>query len=153
MFLHGGEEFARTKLGHHNSYNLPDSVNAVDWYRKKSHPTLFEHTRGMIAVRKAHPIFRLPSRAEIEARVHFRDDLVGHPTAIAVHYDGKGLAGEAWSEALVFINPDEHDHDFRLPEGDWDVYVQGAEAGLKRLLRACEVLPVLGRSVAVVARS
>jgi hypothetical protein len=33
-FLHAGEEMARSKKGHENSYNLPDSVNAMDWRRK-----------------------------------------------------------------------------------------------------------------------
>jgi len=29
-FLHGGEEFARTKFGNDNSYNASDSINQVD---------------------------------------------------------------------------------------------------------------------------
>ena len=61
-FIHGGEEFARTKFGHENSYNAPDNINQVDWSLKKKNFDLFAYTRDLIALRKAHPVFRLARR-------------------------------------------------------------------------------------------
>src|SRR3954469_21682952 len=68
-FMHGGEEFARTKGGNSNSYESPDSVNEVDWTLKKQHFDLFSYVRDAIALRKAHPMFRLRTRSEVQGRV------------------------------------------------------------------------------------
>ena len=54
-FMQGGEEFGRTKGGNNNSYDAPDSVNAVDWSLKRKHFDLFAYVRDAIALRKAHP--------------------------------------------------------------------------------------------------
>ena len=54
-FIHGGEEFARTKQGHENSYNAPDDINQVDWSLKQQNRVLFDYVRDLIALRKAHP--------------------------------------------------------------------------------------------------
>ncbi|MDT8286295.1 MAG: type I pullulanase, partial [Elusimicrobiales bacterium] len=56
-FLHAGEEFLRTKKGEHNSYNLPDEINRLDWTAKKKHHGVFRFYRDVIAMRKAHPAF------------------------------------------------------------------------------------------------
>lgn len=36
-FLHSGQEFFRTKQGIENSYRSPDSINMLDWARKKQY--------------------------------------------------------------------------------------------------------------------
>ena len=36
-FINSGEEFLRTKHGIDNTYNLDDSINMLDWHRKKTH--------------------------------------------------------------------------------------------------------------------
>ena len=55
--IHSGEEFARTKGGDNNSYVAPDSENEVDWSLKEKNLDLFNYTRDVIALRKAHPVF------------------------------------------------------------------------------------------------
>lgn len=122
LFLHGGVEFARTKFGHHNSYNASDHVNRIDWRRKRRWASIFEYTKGVVHMRRAHPVFRLPTREEVEARLAFRDDLCPGGPTIAFTLDGRGLEGEAWEEALVLINGDGHDGEFTLPPGNWRVY-------------------------------
>src|SRR5258706_3284049 len=72
-FLHGGEEFARTKFGNDNSYNAADSINEVDWSLKKKNYDLFAYTRDVIAMRKAHPVFRLRAKEQIAAWLKFHD--------------------------------------------------------------------------------
>ena len=58
-FMLSGEEMLRDKKGVHNSYNSPDSVNHLDWNNLKRYPQVMEYYRDLIALRKAHPAFRL----------------------------------------------------------------------------------------------
>lgn len=58
MFLHAGEEFARTKGGDHNSYISGDEVNKLDWTRVASYGAINSYYQGMISIRKAFSGFR-----------------------------------------------------------------------------------------------
>lgn len=117
-FLHGGDEFFRTKRGDANSYQSSDAINQIDWRRKLEFRGLYEHVRRLIALRKAHPLFRLRTAEEVKARCRW------HPHAwwdtIVLEIDGRGLAGETWKRALIIFNgsPDT-DGVFELPAGDW----------------------------------
>lgn len=152
MFLHGGVEIGRTKQGNHNSYDAPDSINQFEWRRKQRYSTLFQYARGMIALRRAHRVFRLGSREEIEQRVHFRD-LPGLPAScIGVTLDGKGLEGEAWAEAQVLINPTDQTLEVDLPEGHWKVFVQGPRVSLNPLFQTSKIVYISPRSLTLLAR-
>ena len=127
-FLHGGEEFARTKFGHENSYNAPDSVNEVDWSLKKKHYDLFAYTRDIIALRKAHPVFRLRSKEQIAAWLKFHDQPNPGSLMFTIDPDG-GLPSETWRHACVIANSaDELSYDFALPIGPWHVAFDGSGA-------------------------
>lgn len=58
VFLHAGEEFARTKNGNENSYNAGDLDNALDWNRVNQYAALTDYYQGMVAIRKAFSGFR-----------------------------------------------------------------------------------------------
>lgn len=152
LFIHGGHEFARTKGGHHNSYNAPDAVNQLDWTRKHRYRSVFEFTKGMIALRKAHPLFRLGSAEEVRERLHFEAPVAQGPQKIQFAINGKGLRGESWNEARVLINPYRNARTFHLPEGEWNVHVRGAKAELKAFGQERETMSVPGRSMVVLAR-
>ncbi|MGB5323583.1 type I pullulanase, partial [Lutimonas sp.] len=64
-FLHAGSEMLRTKNEEHNSYNLPDSINQIDWNWKVKHKAVFDYYKNLIALRKAHPAFRMTSGEEV----------------------------------------------------------------------------------------
>ncbi len=117
-FLHGGDEFFRTKNGDHNSYQSPDSTNKIDWRRKAEHRELFDAVRQYLALRRAHPLFRLRTAGEVAARCQFHE----HPwwDTVVLEIDGTGLPGEAWKRALVLVNgsPDTSCV-FALPPGRW----------------------------------
>lgn len=49
----------RDKKGVHNSYQSPDSINAIDWKRKAEHADVFAYYKGLIQLRKNHPAFRM----------------------------------------------------------------------------------------------
>jgi len=152
LFIHGGHEFVRTKGGNHNSYNAPDEVNRFDWMRRVKQRHTFEFTKAMIAIRRAHPVFRLPSAEEIRHRLRFLPILPKSPQAIAFTLNGEGVAGETWSEALVLINPYGTARTFSLPAGSWGVFVLNLHADLKPIQLAETRLTVAGRSLAVLGR-
>lgn len=55
LFLLSGEEFARTKEGHDNSFNAPISLNRLDWRKAWEERTLVEYYKGLIALRRQLP--------------------------------------------------------------------------------------------------
>ncbi len=119
-FLHAGEEFLRTKKGEHNSYNLPDEINRLDWTRKKEHQAVFEYYRDLLALRKAHPVFRMRTAGEARENLKFYEELglAVEPPAIAYVLYGES-PGDNWSRAAVLINPLKLPLRFALPGGDW----------------------------------
>jgi len=153
MFLHGGVEFARTKGGHHNSYDAPDAVNQFMWKRKAAHRDLFDYVRHAIALRRAHPVFRLATREAVENRVKLRDDLSPPGNGISLHLNGAGVRAEKWAEVIVHINPDREDLEFKLPPGEWELHQQGALHGeTAPLMRLRDFVYVPARGMAVLAR-
>ena len=119
-FFQGGEEFARTKGGNNNSYDAPDSVNEVDWSLKRKHFDLFAYARDLIALRKAHPVFRLRTREEIAARLKFE-----HPPddkTLMYTLDATGVPGEPWKRVCVVLNSgSQANTEITLPAGQWSV--------------------------------
>ncbi len=119
-FIHAGSEFLRTKYGDHNSYQSPDSINQIDWSLKQKNIELFNYVQKLIAIRKAHPLFRLRTASEVEARVHFHFTPSGDSIICTV--DGSDLEGEKWLGVALLINASDTDHHkLTLPEGNWSV--------------------------------
>lgn len=126
-FLHGGEEFARTKFGNDNSYNAPDNINEVDWSLKKKNYDLFTYTRDLIALRKAHPVFRLRAKEQIAAWLKFHDTT--NPGTVMFTLDPGSLPGESWKHVCVIANSsDTVSPDFALPDGPWHVALDASGA-------------------------
>lgn len=119
-FIHGGEEFGRTKKGHENSYNAPDDINEVDWSLKLKNADLYNYTRDVIALRKAHPIFRLRAKEQISAWLRFHE--TNDPNVLIWTIDGSGLDGETWKQVCVIANTaDFISAEVALPPGQWHV--------------------------------
>jgi pullulanase len=117
-FIHGGEEFGRNKYGHDNTYNAPDAINEVDWSLKKYHAGLFQYVRDLIALRKAHPVFRLRAKEQIAAWLKFHD--TGNPKVLMYTYDASRVPGESWKKVCVIVNVnDEGNTAVTLPPGQW----------------------------------
>ena len=116
-FIHGGEEFARSKGGNHNSYDSPDSVNQVDWALKRDHLDLFNYTRDAIALRKAHPMFRLRTRPQVQSRVHFID--TPDRATLMFTINGEGVPGETWKRVWVVLNSADQADAVVAVTGDW----------------------------------
>ena len=129
-FIHAGQEMLRSKSGSHNSYNEPDSINMIRWRWKKDHYDVFAYYKGLIQLRKAHPMFRLSSAGEVRKNLHFLDAR-GYPVpsnGIAYRLT-KGNSGDIWNEVLVLINPNRTEERFAIPEGSWNIVVNARQAG------------------------
>lgn len=124
-FMQGGEEMLRTKGGNHNSYNAPDSVNQLDWNRKVQYAEAFNYYKGLIAVRKAHPSFRLMTADQVKRALTFLDAPMG---SVAFRLDGV-VAGDSWKQIVVIYNPQRQAITVNLPGGTWQVAAMGQKIG------------------------
>jgi pullulanase len=130
-FLHGGTEFLRTKFGEHNSYNKPDSVNQIDWTLKAKNRRVFDYVKGLVAIRREHPVFRLNDRAVVLRRVSFGDTSAAG--LVVMGLDGRGVVGETWGLVRVAYNASPKAYSFDLPPGKWNVVVKEDQSGLETI--------------------
>jgi glycogen operon protein len=56
--IQGGDEMGRTQRANNNSFNLDDSAMWLDWSLAQTNRDLVDWTRGLLAFRSAHPVFR-----------------------------------------------------------------------------------------------
>ncbi len=146
-FLHGGSDFARTKGGEHNSYNLGDAVNKFDWQRKAEYHDVFEYVAGLVALRRSHPAFRMHDDALVRDHVEFlrTDDVVAYTI------DGDAV-GDEWSQVYVAYNGQGRERRVELPVGTWSVAVDAKRAGTAALGEAEDELRLPPYSMAVLFR-
>ena len=132
-FLHSGAEMLRTKQGVGNSYNLPDSINEIDWSRKLKYKAVFDFYKAIISLRKNHPAFRMPSTKMIQEHLKFIDN--NDPLLLAYTITDHAN-GDEWKDILVIFNSNKTEKEFALPKGDWTVALDGNtvnEAGIKQV--------------------
>ena len=115
-FMLSGEELLRNKKGVHNSYESPDSINQLDWQNKLRYPQVFEYYKGLIALRKQFPHFRLGSAAEVRDKVCFLDAPEG-----VVAYSITGAVGCVVSDVVVVLNATRREQKIAIPEGKYTV--------------------------------
>jgi len=114
--LHSGAELLRTKQGIANSYNKPDSINQIDWSRKAKYKAVFEYYKGMVALRKHHPAFRMPTARMIQRNLKFMD--AGEPGLISYQIS-HNANGDRWKNILVILNGNSGVKTIKIPGGDW----------------------------------
>jgi len=120
-FLHAGEEMKRTKDGEHNSFNKPDSVNQINWDWKYKNRELVGYYKDLIALRKAHPAFRMQKNDMIQKHLVFLPE--NDPQIIA--YQLKDHANlDSWQQILVILNGSELTKKVTLPKGTWKAALQ-----------------------------
>lgn len=117
-FIHAGAEFCRTKAGVENSFESPDDINKMDWERKKNFVPVFEYLKQMIAFRKAHPAFRMPTQEMVAKHLTFIDNAPANTVAYTI--TGKPN-GEKFKQILVVYNANTTAIELALPKGKWRV--------------------------------
>lgn len=141
-FIQAGQEFLRTKDGDHNSYNKPDSVNMIRWREKLEHRDVYEYYQGLIALRRAHPLFRLETAAQVRSAMKFLDDHLGLPVPTGcLAYLIEDVTGQDdWSRALVLLNASARLVEMQIPKGNWKVFADNREAGVTPLRFGAQLL-------------
>lgn len=126
-FIHGGEELLRTKQGNHNSYNAGDAINQIDWARKARYGQVFRYYQGLIALRRAHPAFRLTTAAQVKKHLTFLESPAGTEAFMLAGRAG----GDAWRNIAVIYNPTREPVAVKLPgSGNWTIVADDDEAGV-----------------------
>lgn len=115
-FIHAGTEFYRTKFGVENSYNSSDSINMIRWEEKEKHKELNDYVKKLVALRKAHPAFRMVTAVQMRTAIQFIDKT--EPGLIAYRIDGAKLK-DSWKKIIVAYNGTGEDMFLPLKGGTW----------------------------------
>ncbi len=115
-FIYGGDEFLRSKKMVHNSFESPDSVNAIEWRLKEEHRDVFEYIRGIIAIRKAHKAFHMGSAVLVREALEFLP--ADGDCLVAFRIDGT-LCGDPWGEIIVAFNGSGAAQELSVPAGEY----------------------------------
>jgi pullulanase len=132
-FLHSGAEMLRTKQGIANSFNSPDSINQIDWSRKSKYKAVFDYYKGLIALRKNHPAFRMPSTEMIQNNLKFLE--TGDPCIIS-YLISNNANGDKWKNILLILNGNTSPKNVKIPTGNWTLAVDENtinEGGIKKI--------------------
>ena len=142
-FITAGEELLKTKGGIKDSFKSPDSVNKMDWNRKRQYKDVFEYYKGLIKLRKSHPAFRMTKTVDIQKNLSFLDSDVQTVAYIITN----NANGDAWSNIAVIANAGAKETQVVLPKTGWTVAVNGEKAGVE------EISIVDGNTVTIPGRS
>ena len=115
-FIEGGSEICRTKQGNHNSYEAGDAINQFDWAAAEQCRDVSDWVAGMIAIRAAHPVFRMDNAADVRASC---TPLQAAPL-LAWTLNG-AAAKDSARQVIVVLNGDAAERQFTLPTGEWSV--------------------------------
>jgi len=135
-FFQAGEEMLRSKplpdgSFDHNSYCSPDSVNSLKWndLNDEAYQKVCRYYQGLIAFRKAHPALRMTSAEDVTGHI---ENLAGLDFNVTGFRILPGANGEDQEFVMIF-NPRREATMVTLPEGNWDIFVNGEAAGLETL--------------------
>jgi pullulanase len=126
-FLHSGAELLRTKQGIANSFKSPDAINQIDWSRKTKYKAVFEYYKGLVALRKAHPAFRMPSTEMIQKHLKFVETGISGLIAYRITDNANG---DSWKNIMVILNGNATAQSVKLPKGNWKMVTDGQEVKL-----------------------
>ncbi|WP_277235771.1 type I pullulanase [Phocaeicola salanitronis] len=126
-FLFAGDEFLRDRKGAPNPYNMPDAVNAINWHNKMLYREVFDYYRGLIAMRKAHPAFRMGDAELVRTYLEFLPvQAVG---VVAFRLKGNPC-GDSWLNTIVVLNARTEPVKVDIPDGKYWIVCQGGKIDL-----------------------
>ncbi|WP_300851857.1 type I pullulanase [uncultured Bacteroides sp.] len=140
-FIYAGEEVMRDKKGVHNSYNSPDSINAIDWKRKAEHADVFAYYKGLIQLRKNHPAFRMGDADLVRKHLEF---LPVEGSNLIAYRLKENANGDAWEDIIVVLNSRKENARLTVPEGKYTVVCKDgfiSEGGLGTLYGPEVIVP------------
>jgi pullulanase len=129
-FLYGGDEFLRSKNRVKNSFNSNDPrVNPIDWSLKSKNKGVFDFYKGMIALRKAHPAFRITDKVAVDRSLEFMREV---PSNVVAYILRNNANGDRWKNILVVYNGNADAQELTAP-GNWVIVANDRKAGTEPL--------------------
>ena len=120
-FLHAGTEFLRSKKGVENSFESPDSINAIDWDLKTKNKLVFDYVKAFVKMRKEHPAFRMPTANLIGTTLQFEE---GYPEGIFAYRINGTPSGDKWKMIFVIFNGTGEEKGLVVQAGKYEVAVR-----------------------------
>lgn len=118
VFFQAGEEFARTKLGKDNSYNLSPELNKIDWTRAYEYIDLVEYYKGLIKIRNNFSAFYNGKLDNVD-RIEFLP--VTDKGVVIYTLQSDNVTDDLWNEVYVAYNSTVKDIEVTLPNNKWQV--------------------------------
>ncbi|MBC7464220.1 MAG: type I pullulanase [Actinobacteria bacterium] len=150
-FMQAGQEFLRSKNGDSNSYRSSDAINSLKWDLRGKNIATVNYYKGLLALRKAHPAFRMSTTTSIQKNLTF---LKASNDVIAYSLNGSAVK-DSWKSIVVVHNPNSTSQKIALPsKGNWSVVVNEKSAGVKviKTLKATSKITVAGLATTVLQR-
>ena len=119
-FILCGEEMLRDKKGVANSYRSPDNINHLDWNNLKKYPEVFDYYSGLIALRKAHPAFRLGNAEAVRQHLEF----LSAPSGVVAFRLKNHAGGDAWNDIIVILNANRTAQSINIPMNQYTAVVK-----------------------------
>lgn len=119
-FMLCGEEMLRDKKGVANSFRSPDNINHLDWNNLKKYPEVFDYYSGLIALRKAHPAFRLGNAEAVRQHLEF----LSAPSGVVAFRLKNHAGGDAWNNIIVILNANRTAQTINIPQNQYTAVVK-----------------------------
>lgn len=152
-FLHAGTEILRSKQGVENSFESPDSINQIDWTKKEKYYDVFTYIKSLIALRKAHPAFRMPTAAMVNKHLSF---LPSDNKLIIAYQISDYANNDSWKDIIVIFNANNAEATLNIPENRWTVVAKNNtinEQGIATFMDSEIQVPPISTTILVSASS
>ncbi|MBM6855375.1 type I pullulanase [Mediterraneibacter glycyrrhizinilyticus] len=120
LFLLSGEEFARTKDGHENSFNAPISLNRLNWEQAWKESSLVEYYKGLIELRKQLPGL-CDKSSQAAGRIFGVRKAPGLVSFLCDNREKGDVDNSRWKTLMVIYNSRGSAVEIGLPDGEWEV--------------------------------
>ena len=151
VFFQAGEEFARTKNGEDNSYNLSPELNMLDWKRAYEYEELQEYYKGLIDLRKELAGF-YSGASENEDNIEFIP--CENKGVVAYTIINKNNGCHKWNELYVVYNSTDKDIKMNIPhDGIWQILLDKYSSTISKLnVKCANIITVQSRSAVVLGK-
>ncbi|MBL0134365.1 MAG: DUF3372 domain-containing protein [Chitinophagaceae bacterium] len=103
-----------------NSFESGDSINAIDWDLKTTNKDVFAYIKALVAMRKAHPAFRMTNASDIKNNLRFIENI---PEGIVAYtLDGQAVK-DSWGKILVVYNGTAEEKKLTDQGSNWKAYI------------------------------
>ena len=150
IFIQAGEEFARTKKGEDNSYNLSADLNKLDWSRAYEYHQLVEYYKGLIELRKKIKNLYI-NTADCVKNVRFIETKIENVVAFTIK--NKNSNDGLWNELYVVYNSSEKDVKLDIPDGKWQLLINKDSSEIfKTKVEFKDEINILEKSAVILGR-